>query len=98
MCFCALALPCTTCFFRANCQSLCCRCVNDECNACDFLAREDWRDICCCLTEEERLSACDVCVWYRVLCCVGYGDAVVPQSESKEESATEPAIPVPQRM
>lgn len=97
MCFCALFLPCTTCFYRAKCDDLCCTCVNNECHMCDFLAREDWRDLCCCLSEKERLNLCDACEWYRVICCVRSGDSKV-HTELATAAATAEEVPVPARM
>lgn len=80
MCFCALFLPCTTCYYSCGCQDVCCALVSDECYMCDALAREDWSHVCCCLSEHSRLALCDVCFWYRVLCCAGTAPAVACES------------------
>lgn len=70
MCFCAAALPCTTCFFRSRCDAACCECFNEECTVTDSLAQEDCSYLCCCLEEEFRLGLCDPFQWFLWACCV----------------------------
>lgn len=60
MCFLVLILPFTTCYANHCKERCCCACVDDECYACHFLAKEDMDGLCCCIPKPQRYDMCDV--------------------------------------